>query len=292
LKIETILANDAFETNNSLLAAFTTNYSGSGQYINTFGDVNPDTWVTKGIWSKGNPAFPKFNGVFENYYVTSSRGNYKDETTAYLYSPCYDLSRLQNPVLKFDMVFDIELDWDVLYMEYTVNNGASWKILGTSDDPNWYNSNFIDPERPITVGKQWTGTDLEVKEYNYSLADLNTESNIIFRFVFLSDAAVNGEGAGIDNFSISASAVLAVDDFSKHNFMLYPNPSSSVFYIQRPGNEEMRVSVYDLTGRLIMEKNKISVSHYGLDLSNVDAGLYFLKITEGKQQLSTTILKQ
>jgi len=179
-----------------------------------------------------------------------------------------------------------------LYMEYSVNKGETWNILGTSDDPNWYNSNFIDPDRPITVGKQWTGTDLEVKEYSYSLAELNTESNIIFRFVFASDQAENYEGAGIDNFSITASAILAVDDFSKHNFMLYPNPSSSIFYIQRPGNEEMRVSVYDLTGRLIMEKNRIIKTHYGLDLSDIDAGLYFLKITEGKQQLSTTILKQ
>ena len=292
LKIEAVLINDAFETNNSLFAEFTTNYPGAAQYINTFGDVNPDTWAEKGIWEKSLPISDKFNGVFENYYVTNARRNYQDETTAYLYSPCYDLTNLQNPVLKFDMVYDIEENWDVLYMEYSVNNGESWDILGNADDPNWYNSSFIDPERPITVGKQWTGVDKEVKEYSHALNALNNESNIVFRFVFKSDAAENGEGAGIDNFSITASAVLASDDFSKHNFKLYPNPSSSVFYIQRPGSEDMRVSVYDITGRLVMEKNGINESHYGLDLSNMSAGLYFLKIIEGRQQLSTRILKQ
>jgi len=291
LKIEAVLPNDAFETNNSLFAEFTTNYPGAAQYINTYGDVNPDTWITSKLWSK-NRGSDKFNGVFENYYVTRVKGNYTDETVAYLYSPCYDLTNLQNPVLKFDMVYDIEENWDVLYMEYSVNNGESWDILGNADDPNWYNSSFIDPERPITVGKQWTGVDKEVKEYSYALEALNNESNVIFRFVFKSDAAENGEGAGIDNFSITASAVLASDDFSKHNFKLYPNPSSSVFYIQRPGSEDMRVSVYDITGRLVMEKNGINESHYGLDLSDMSSGLYFLKIIEGRQQLSTRILKQ
>jgi photosystem II stability/assembly factor-like uncharacterized protein len=292
LTVETVLVNDAFKTNNTLSANFITNSSGSAQYINTFGDINPDKWITQSIWAKDSPISTKFNGVLTNYYTTNARGNYQDEKTAFLFSPCYDLSILLNPVLKFDMVFDIELDWDVLYMEYSVNNGTSWNILGDADDPNWYNSDFIDPARPITVGKQWTGTDLEVKEYRYDLDALNNETNIIFRFVFKSDQAANGEGAGIDNFSINASAILAVDDFSKHNFILYPNPSSSVFYIQRPGIESMSIRVYDVTGRMIKETKGISVSHYGLDLSAMDSGLYFLKITEGKQQLSTTILKQ
>jgi len=96
----------------------------------------------------------------------------------------------------------------------------------------------------------------------------------------------------IDNFSIAASAILAADDFNRHHFKLYPNPSSSVFYIQRPGIDEMRVSVYDVTGRLVYEKDKINSAHFTLDLAGVEQGLYFLKVIEGNKQLSTTILKQ
>lgn len=293
ITVETILVGDAFKTNNMLSASFNTNNSGSAQYVNTFGDVNPDEWLVEArLWKKDSPITTKFNGVLTNYYTTNPRGNYFDETTDYLYSPCYDLSNLQNPVLKFDMVFDIELNWDVLYMEYSVNNGTSWDVLGDANDPNWYNSDFQDPGRVLTIGKQWTGTDLTVKEYRYDLSDLNNESNIIFRFVFKSDQAENGEGVGIDNFIIDASAILAVDDFSKANFKLYPNPSSSVFYIQRPGIESMSVSVYDVTGRMILETKGIVESNYALDLSKASSGLYFLKVTEGNKLLSTSILKQ
>jgi len=298
LTVETTVSNDAFDDNNILYGSFTSNSSSEGQYLNTFGDVNEDEWleITQGssnsLWEKTEATSEKFKNKFNQVYVTNASGNYSDETTSYLISPCYDLSRLENPMVTFDMVYDIELNWDVLYMEYSIDKGEFWEILGTADDPNWYNSDFIDRQRTITVGKQWTGTDLNVKEYSYNLSELRNESSIIFRFVFASDQAENGEGVAIDNFSIAATAVLATDDFTKNNFKLYPNPSSSVFYIQRPGFEPMHISVYDVTGRLIYEVDGIINTNFTLDLSKTPSGLYFLKINEAGKILSTTILKQ
>lgn len=298
LVVETTVENDSFKDNNRLYAKFTSNQSGEGQYINTFGDINDDQWleITLGdsnpLWERSQATSEKFKNKLNQVYVTNANGNYSDETTSYLISPCYDLSKLENPMLKFDMIYDIELNWDVLYMEYTTDKGQHWEILGSAKDPNWYNSDFIDPQRPITVGRQWTGTDLSVKEYSYNLADLNTASNIIFRFVFASDQAENGEGVAIDNFGITATAVLAVDDFTKNNFKLYPNPSSSIFYLQRPDSAPLDVSLFDVTGRLIYRKSDITSSHFPLDLSKVNEGLYFLRVDVSGKLLTTTLLKK
>lgn len=297
LIIETTVENDAFSNNNKIYGSFTSNNEGEGQYINTFGDVNEDQWLeitlgnSNSLWEKAEATSSLFANKFNQAYITNADGNYTDETTSYLISPCYDLSILENPMIKFDMVYDIEKNWDVLYMEYSTDSGTNWHILGTADDPNWYNSDFIDNQRQITVGKQWTGSDLEVKEYSYNLKELNDETNVIFRFVFASDQAETGEGAAIDNFSISASAILASDDFAKNNFQLYPNPSSSVFYIERPGYDPMRISIYDVTGRLVLSVDNITDKHYPLDLSKANSGLYFLKIVEGKKTLATSLLK-
>jgi len=291
-------SGDTYEENNVLYATFRTNSTGEGQYVNTFGDLNDDLWLTetKGgpndLWDKAEATTPKFRSKYDSAYVTNKDGDYFDETTAYLISPCYDLSQLENPVLKFDMIFDIEENWDVLYMEYSTDSGSNWDILGTAEKPNWYNSDFIDPERPITVGKQWTGTNATPKQYSYDLSDLSSETSVVFRFVFASDQSVTGEGAAIDNFSIDATAVLAADDFEKNSFKLYPNPSSSVFYISRQGVEAMQVSVYDLTGRLVYQDKNIVKSVYALDMSNARSGLYFLKVREGRKTLATRILKQ
>jgi hypothetical protein len=190
------------------------------------------------------------------------------------------------------MIFDIEKDWDVLYMEYTVDNGKTWDILGTSNDPNWYNSNFIDPKRPITVGKQWTGTDTTPKEYSYNLASLATATNIIFRFVFATDQAENGEGASIDNFTIDATALLAVEDVEETKFRVYPNPSNAIFNIQRRNSEIMQLSVYDVTGKLVHQEKGIETINYPLNLSQLSSGIYFLKISErNKQAVKRLLLK-
>jgi hypothetical protein len=278
------------------LPIFTSNNTGSGQYINTFGDVNPDEWITQtngiptDLWQKDVATSPLFKDKLDNSYITNPSGNYSDETTGYLTSPCYDLSILENPVLKFDMIFDIELNWDVLYVEYSIDSGETWEILGDANDANWYNSDFIDAQRPITVGKQWTGTDTDVKEYSFDLSPFASEKNIIFRFVFATDQAENGEGAAIDNFTIDASAILAVNDISKNTFNIYPNPSNAVFNIQRQSNEIMRISVFDVTGKLVYEDMNINQSNYKLNLSRVNKGIYFLKIIEGNKQVAKRIL--
>jgi len=296
LKVEVTVNSDTFADNNKLKGSFSTNESGVGKYINTFGDINPDEWLTynlgttSNLWAKVSPISNKFNKVFVNAYITGSRSNYTDKTTAYLISPCYDLTQMENPVLKFDMAFDIEKDWDVLYMEYTINSGQTWNILGTANDPNWYNSNFLDPERPITVGKQWTGTDATVKKYSYNLSNLTNEPNIIFRFVFASDEAENGEGAIIDNFVIDATAILAVKNNTLDNFKIYPNPSTAIFNIQRQTNAEMEISVYDITGKLVFTDKNILKSHYALNLSKINKGLYFLKINEGNKIATKRIM--
>ena len=296
LKIETSVTNDAFPSNNSLQATFQLNSIGEGNYVNTFGDVEEDGWVTytlgseNPLWEKGLVTTKNLKEKFDNAYTTNLSGNYSDNSMSFLLSPCYDLSALIDPVLKFDMAFSIEKDWDVLYLEYSIDNGLSWEILGSSEDPNWYNSNFIDPQRPLTVGKQWTGTDLEPKTYSYDLSGLSSEPSVIFRFVFGADQSVNDEGVVIDNFTIDASAILAVAEFDRNNYQLYPNPSSGLFLINRKMGESMDLQVYDITGRLIREVQNVKQTNYGLDLSDIKPGLYFLKLKEGSKVMSTRLL--
>ncbi len=286
LSSDIVLANDLNQFNNASTSTFSINQSGAGQYVNTFGDTNPDVWLTNELWQIGTPTTTNFNNVVSSGYVTNPSGNYSDNTVAYLYSPCYNLAILENPVLKFNMVFDIEINWDVLYMEYSLD-GATWQVLGTAADPNWYNSSFIDPNRVLTIGKQWTGTDTTLKEYSYNLAAFTNEPIMIFRFKFASDQNLNQEGVVIDDFVIDATAVLAVNDFDKDAFSIYPNPSSDIFNIRRiNGNgEEMKLQVFDVTGKLIRNHDNITDNNYKLDLIGVAKGVYFMRISIDNKQL-------
>ena len=63
-------------------------------------------------WEFGIPDGANLNSVSsgQKVYGTNLEGNYLDNSKSYLYTPCYDLTNLSDPILKFDMAFDIEFD--------------------------------------------------------------------------------------------------------------------------------------------------------------------------------------
>ncbi len=293
---EILLANDENEFNNTAKSKFklTINQTGVAQAVNSFDNATQDKWVVSdnNLWKIGKPTTTKLNNVVASGYVTNPTGNYPDQTISYLTSPCFKLSNLENPVLKFKMAYDLEFNWDIIYMEYSIDQGTTWQILGTANDPNWYNSNTnassgAADDCQNCPGSQWTGLNSPLKNYSYNLTALNNEDSIMFRFKFVSDPAENNEGVVIDDFVIDATAILAVNDFEKGVFSIYPNPSSAIFNIKRAnGNgEAMNIQIYDVTGKLIRKKDNITDTNYPLNMQGVVKGIYFMRIVIGNKQL-------
>ena len=301
LNIELVQANDANLFNNNSTSSFSVNQTGDGQITYTFGDANPatnennGTWTVSSdnLWEIGTPTTPKLNNIVASGYVTNPSGNTPDQMISLLTSPCYNLSILENPILKFKMAFALEQDYDIVYVEYSTDQGATWDILGTASDPNWYNSDLTNASSGAAntcqncPGAQWTGTDRFLKEYSYNLSAFNSESSIIFRFKFEADPNTNDEGVVVDDFIIDATAILSVNDFEEGEFLIYPNPSKDVFNIKRASTigESMDVEVYDVTGKLVRSKSNIIDGDYELDMSNISKGLYFLQVSIGNKRL-------
>ena len=166
------------------------------------------------------------------------------------------------------MAFDLEVNWDIVYVEYTTDGGENWDVLGNAFDSNWYNSSTTAGFNNTCFncpGAQWTGTISSMQQYSYDLSAFTTESSMMFRFVFLSDQAENQEGVILDNFAIQGT--LSVKDFSSNSFSIYPNPSNNIFNIDLININEFEFEVYDITGKVIINKNKVSNSSYQLDMS-------------------------
>lgn len=221
--VEASIADDTFADNNVITTNFYTNKFGNGGQINTF-DAPEETLIayTEGsdqiVWEKGIPTGTILNKASTGeVYATNLDGNHPDKVRAILMSNCYELSSIIAPVLKFKMAYDLELNWDIVYVEYSLNSGESWNVLGNiNSQPNWYNSNRTnatsgnDDDCQNCPGAQWTGTDALLKEYAYDFTtnavngdtNLTNESDVIFRIVFQSDDAVNQEGVVIDDFQI------------------------------------------------------------------------------------------
>ena len=288
----TTFSNDSFSSNNVKNVEFYTNEIGAFNSVNDFETISDELIVFDedscgNYWERGFATGTLFNTFGNNVYGTNLSGNYNDNVKSYLFSECFDLTSVTSPTLKFDMAFDLELDWDIIYVEYSTDEGTNWNVLGTSSDPNWYNSNTpagFNNTCYNCPGAQWTGTDATLQEYSYDLSAFTSESSMIFRFVFHSDQAENQEGVILDNFLIEGT--LGVEDFSTNSFSIYPNPSNNIFNINVNNINEFEFEVYDITGKTVINKNKVLSSTYQLDMSPYSSGMYFINIMAN--QKSTT----
>ncbi|HRE77692.1 MAG TPA: T9SS type A sorting domain-containing protein [Flavobacterium sp.] len=301
IQANVIMANDAFSNNNTLNIQVLNNDSGEVGVVNTF-ETEDSALLSnysegpENTWQRGVPIGLTLNQTSSgsNVYGTNLSGNYLDFTKAYLYSQCYDLTQITNPVMRFKMAFDIEENWDVLYVEYSTNFGESWAVLGTADDPNWYNSDR-NPETAndcdICPGAQWTGINTNLLEYSYMLNSFTDESNIMFRFVFHSDYTITREGAIIDDFVIDGT--LSNQNFEVNSIVVYPNPTKGLFTLSYGNFKPQQIEIYDVTGKRILsvDNTKLNENQTELNLSDVSNGIYFIKISHENGQTVKRIIK-
>ena len=148
---------------------------------------------TSASWQWGTPANDVINKAAsgKKAWVTNLAGNYSDNETSYLYSPCFNIQGLVQPVLSFSHIFMMESNYDYNWVEYSVD-GLIWQKLGVAGSgTNWYNE---------AAKIAWNGGDTR-----WHVASINlpvSATNMRFRFVMSSDAGVTEEGVGIDDIHI------------------------------------------------------------------------------------------
>ena len=289
------VTNDAYpENNTSETSLIKANDTGATLVTNTFETPQDELLVydegsSNQYWQRGLANGTSLNSTVNNtnVYGTNLNGNYADNTKSYLVSECFDLTTVTSPMLEFDMAFELEQDWDIVYVEYSLDQGISWSLLGSSTDINWYNNGLTSGQNGTCYncpGGQWTGFNTTMTHYTYNLSAFGSATNFMYRFVFQSDQTINEEGVIIDNPIISG-APLSVDNFEDETFKIYPNPSTGIFNLKTNSSQPISISVLDITGKEIFNQQNLNISDstYKIDLNNYSSGVYILNI-----QTSTT----
>jgi hypothetical protein len=80
----------------------------------------------------------------------------------------------------------------------------------------------------------------------------------------------------------------------KVSAVVYPNPSTGEFFLKLQGfGQNVEVRVFDTNGRLVKQKRFKSNGSYlleSVDLSDVNNGLYYIKVSDGKQVSNETVV--
>ncbi len=196
-------AGDSYNPNDSILnyTFRNSNIISNFPYLENFesGDGGYFSTGIKNSWQYGTPAAPKIHRAASGTKVwkTNLTGNYNNLETSYLYSPCFDISQLVNPMLSFSAAMDIENCGATLcdkgYIEYTFD-GVQWTKLGASGQgTNWYDSTF---DVWNTEGfTRWHVASIPLPQPPIG-------QTIHFRFVLASDPGATFEGIALDDIHI------------------------------------------------------------------------------------------
>lgn len=140
-------------------------------------------------------------------------------------------------------------------IKYSINNGVSWlNISSTSGSPyTWLVPNT--PSTQCRVKIQWCGSCID------------------------SSSTV---------FTISAPTLLSENNFDNKVIKIYPNPCSSVLYIE--GNTDEKVEILSIFGDILISYIS-TLSSYSVDVSELPTGVYILKQGIGSNSIHKKIIK-
>jgi len=169
---------------------------------------------------------------------------------------------------------------------HTDNGGSSWTNI-SSGLPNFPVNCIVYQKR--SADGIYVGTDMGIYyrdsigkvwiPYNAGLPNAIVTDLKIFEPSQKLRAATYGRGVWESPLNSIATSVTTIssDDIIK----VYPNPVSNTIFIE-PGKSpiEQEFSLYDLTGKLLIAKKTNGNSINQIDVSSIDVGVYFLKISD------------
>jgi len=175
----------------------------AADYLESF-ETNNGGWYAYGDNSTMELAIPSntlINAAGDGVYawVTNAIGNNHSNEISYLESPCFDFTGMTNPILKAMIQYETTQMTSNFYIEYSIDNGASWDTIQAGGAAtNWYGTGLI----PIGT---WSGSSEGWLQISTDVPELIGQSSVKLRFVFNNGTFAIGdtEGVAIDLINIS-----------------------------------------------------------------------------------------
>ena len=127
-----------------------------------------------------------------------------------------------------------------------------------------------------------TGYPLVWTQYSYTISGLTgvVPCKIGFRY-FVTDGGPSGNNSniiGIDTFSVDRP-VASADSFFANNFSMYPNPvANELNIVAKTNNTINAISIVDMNGRTVKNSNDAGMNNTSVNVSDLNAGVYFVTI--------------
>jgi len=118
-----------------------------------------------------------------------------DELDAMLTAP-FDLSGLDEATLQYKIWFDLEEEYDCLYIAVSVDGGSLWEVLASDNTSSCEYGQGLTGRSYDKKGSKdgWISENISLNNY--------VDRKILLRFELLTDSAIVGQGLAVDDINI------------------------------------------------------------------------------------------
>ena len=213
--------------------------------------------------SVGNPA-------------TAHEGNYKMQAflsffglpvyTTRLITPVFDLTAVDNPVLRF---WHTQIGQGHLSVSYRNSLNGEWTLLKRFAPWEFHNI----PE--------WQETTI-------LLPNVSDHYQIVFMATFLGGGTADVQ---LDDISIAESGTSNIPLHQASNFLLTPNPVRDFLNITRENAERTTITIYNSVGVLVHSYETYEVD-FQINVSGFSSGVYFIRLSDNNRSVIQRFVKQ
>lgn len=204
------------------------------------------------------------NGDFYLYTEASGSNVGFPTKRATLDSPCFDLSSISAPFLSFRYHL---FGSNVGNLAVRVNDGSGWNTI-------WLEQG--------NQGDIWNAANIDLSAYENQTIQIRMDSET---------GLGQRSDIAIDAISIQ-SQPLGIQEFLDASIAISPNPTKDVVQISSSEITITQISVYDISGKLLMQPSTNISEVNSVSLAHVPAGLYFLDITTTEGTIVKRVLRE
>jgi Secretion system C-terminal sorting domain len=252
----------------------------------------------QGGGSTASPTFPGFNGGANGYIGCNFNSTTGSNTISnWLISPSIDVQngdvvsfytrKTTNPATPTTM----NTFADRLEFRYSENGDFTVNPAGGNTNVGEFTNIAltINPTLAL-IGYPDTWT-----QYTYTMTGLPGITSVKFAFRYWvtlgGPTGANSDYIGIDAFSVDRP-VMATELFFTKNFIVFPNPANNVINVlSKNATTITQIQITDINGRVVKNlADKLVTSE--VNIADLTAGVYFVKVTSDLGSGTTKIVKQ
>ena len=236
-----------------------TNTNNTFPVISDFESLNPSFPFQGNIQKVSNPFYFGMN-------TSTNIGQYVDDGT----------NGWDNLIIDFESEIDLSSN---PYLSFKLYSTSSIQVLAKLEGD-------IDTEVWSDFSQENTWEEFN---FDFSTSVGNANTKLVLFFNASQESGTSTDIYHIDDIRFTSSLSLNEEGISE--LTLYPNPVFNILNI-RSNDIINSYKLYDVHGRLILNKNNISSKNFEIDVSNLDSDIYILNTYSESRQESFKILKK